>query len=63
MREGIRERRIRKRGGDLEKGLLFGKTLGEGGREKGGDWKEKFLWGFLLGKWCCWDFGLEGQEI
>jgi hypothetical protein len=25
---------IRKRGGDLEGGILFGKILGEGGREK-----------------------------
>jgi hypothetical protein len=64
---GIRERRIRKRGLDLEGGFFFWRRRRNQKRQRenlGEERKDaKFLGGFLLVDWCCWDFGLRGQEI
>jgi hypothetical protein len=63
----IRERRIRKRELDLGRGLFF-RRKEKPGEEKGNiNFGEeegcKTFCGFLLVDWCCWDFGLKGQEI
>jgi hypothetical protein len=68
MRGRIRERRIRKRGWTWRKGDFF---LGGEGETRGGERQQNFgeeegckiFCGFLLVDWCCWDFGLGGQEI
>jgi hypothetical protein len=58
----IQERRIRKRGLDLEKGerILFGGEKEKPGR---GERMQHLFGFFLLVDWSCWDFGLGGQEI
>jgi hypothetical protein len=63
MREGDSREEDKEEGRGLGRGSSFWENSGRRRKGKGGDCKEKFLWGFLLGHCCCWDFGLGGQEI
>jgi hypothetical protein len=51
-------------GGIRKRELDFGRGIREGRKEKSGrrEIVANFC-GFLLVDWCCWDFGLGGQEI
>ena len=61
MREGDSREENKEEGSALGRMSSFWENSGRRRKGKGGDYKEKFLSGFLLGKYCyCWDFGLGG---